>query len=73
MNYIRKKPILIKKIFIYFKMIASYLVFAHLFNTYCAAKIEKSWNTNIGNEFVYFYKKTNEQERHENTDLRINW
>lgn len=35
------------------KMICSYIVYSHLINTMCGVFMEKEWNDNIGNEYVY--------------------
>lgn len=35
------------------KLIAAYLVFVHLLNSFCGVRMNKAWNTHIGNEYVY--------------------
>lgn len=34
-------------------MIASYMIFVHLFNTFCGCRMEGSWNKSISNSYVY--------------------
>ena len=31
----------------YFQMLASYVIYANLFNTFCSVKMEKSWNKKL--------------------------
>lgn len=37
----------------YLKMIASFVLFVNLFNTFCGIKMNSSWNTSISNKYVY--------------------
>lgn len=40
----------------YKKMIASYLIYTHLFNSFCATKMASGWNGGIKNLYVNIYK-----------------
>lgn len=37
-------------------MLASYVVYAHLINSFCAVKMNSGSNTNVKNKYVYIYK-----------------
>lgn len=43
----------------YFKMIASYVIYVHLFNTFCCVRMEPTWNKKIRNLYVYNFKNIN--------------
>ena len=46
----------------YLDMIASYMIFVHLFNSFCGCRMEGKWNINISNSYVYIYTQINEGE-----------
>ena len=41
--------------------IAVYVLYVQLFNSYCACKMQKEWNTSIKNEYVYIRENLNVQ------------
>lgn len=47
----------------YKKMIASYILYVNLFNSTCAARMDRVWNEAIGNKYVYRYLNLNGQNK----------
>lgn len=43
------------------KMIASYIAYTQLFNSFCAAKMWSKWNSSMSNSYVYEYINNNGQ------------
>ena len=41
----------------YMSLVASYMIYAHLFNSFCAVKMNSKWNGDISNEYFYIHKK----------------
>lgn len=52
----------------YKKMIASYIVYANLFNSWCAVKMEKTWNKK---SYVYIYNNQGERPHMDITSADI--
>lgn len=50
-------------------MIASFVAYVQLFNSFCAAKMESTWNQSINNIYVYEYKKN---KRSKNNICKMN-
>ena len=46
----------------YLDMIASYMIYVHLLNSFCCCRMEGSWNKSISNSYVYIYTQINENE-----------